>query len=322
VPAAGRAGTTVTQRSSTYVPLGGQRAPTYVARMKAFRSRVACAVASATLVAVGLAAAPAGAAVPAGCAPDPWEPDGDFAFSAGIAAPVDVGGSVTRAICQAPNPFPRTSAGQDYDFFRFTATGGKAYTGEITAAGGALGLGAQGGLQVGGLYRVNADGSGTAVNAVTAANSFERFTTDVLPAGEYGFLTYTPDTQVYPGNVLDIRTVSGVDGAYTVALSEAAVTVPTVSSVTLRSSSVKYGSTVTGTITMSGPAPEGGMFLFGDSSSRLVANPSSPYLPAGARSVDFTVTTTTQRPSRDTQVTISFTTTTGTPKSVVLTVRR
>jgi hypothetical protein len=267
-------------------------------------------------------AIPAHAAVPADCAPDAWEPDGDFGFSASIAAPVVVGGTVTRAICQAPNPFPRTTAGVDYDFFRFTATGGKAYTGEITAAGAALGLGVQGGLQIGGLYRVNADGSGTSINGATTAKSFERFTTDVLPAGEYGFLTYTSDNQVYPGNLLDIRTVSGADGAYTVTVSESAVAVPTISSVTLRSTSVKYGSTVTGTVTLSGPAPEGGMFLFSDSTSRLTANPSSPYLPAGARSATFTVTTTSQRPSRDTQVTISFNTTTGTPKSVVLTVRR
>ena len=269
-----------------------------------------------------LAAAPAHAAVPADCAPDAWEPDGDFGFSASIAAPVAVGGTVTRAICQAPNPFPRTVAGQDYDFFRFTAPGGKAYTGEITAAGSALGFGTSGGLQVGGLYRVNADGSGTSINGVTMASSFERFTTDVLPAGEYGFLAYTPDNQVYTGNILDIKTVSGPEGAYTVKVSEAAVNVPTISSVTLSSTSVRYGSTVSGTITMSGPAPAGGMYLFSDSSSRLTANPSSPYLPAGARSVGFTVTTTSLRPTRDTQVTISFRTTTGASKSVVLTVRR
>jgi hypothetical protein len=278
------------------------------------------AVAAAAALAV---AAPAARALPpADCAPDSWEPDGDFGFSASIAAPITVGGTVARAICQAPNAFPRTTAGQDYDFFRFVATGGKAYTGDIAAAGSALALGAQGGLQIGGLYRVNADGSGTSINAATMDNSFERFTTDVLPAGEYGFLAFTPDTQVHPGNILDIKTISGSAGAYTVRISEAAVAVPTVASVSLRSASVKYGSTVTGTITMSGPAPAGGMFLFSDSTSRLTANPNSPYLPAGARSVSFTVTTTSQRPSRDTPVTISFTTTTGTPKSVVLTVQR
>ena len=283
--------------------------------------RTLLVLATSALAATALAA-PALAAVPAGCAPDAWEPDGDFDFSASIAAPVTVGGTVTRAICQAPNAFPRTTAGRDYDFFRFTATGGKTYTGEITAAGSALGLGVQGGLQIGGLYRVNPDGSGTSINGVTMANSFERFTTDVLPAGEYGFLTYTADNQVYPGNILDIRTVSGADGAYTVNVRESAVAVPTVASVTLRSTSVKYGSTVAGTITMSGPAPEGGMFLFSESSSRLTANPSSAYVPAGATTVGFTVTTTSQRPSRDTQVTISYNTTTGTPKSVVLTVKR
>ena len=281
-------------------------------------ARLILAIAAAGL----LAAAPAHAAVPADCAPDAWEPDGDFGFSAAIAAPVAVGGTVTRAICQAPNPFPRTTAGVDYDFFRFTAVGGKAYTGEITSAGAALAFGAQGGLQVGGLYRVNADGSGTSINGVTAANTFERFTTDVLPAGEYGFLAYTPDNQIYTGNIMDIKTVSGAEGAYTVKVSEAAVTVPTISSVTLRSTSVRYGSTVSGTITMSGPAPAGGMYLFSDSSSRFTANPSSPYLPAGARTATFTVTTTSTRPSRDIQVTISFRTTTGSAKSVVLTVTR
>jgi hypothetical protein len=286
--------------------------------MRIIRTRLV--IAAATAAATAFIAVPASAAVPADCAPDAWEPDGDWDFSASIAAPVAVGGTVTRAICQAPNPFPRTSAGQDYDFFRFTATGGKAYTGEITAAGSALGLGAQGGLVIGGLYRVNADGSGTSINNVTMSNSFERFTTDVLPAGEYGFLTYTPDNEVYPNFMMDIRTVSGSAGAYTVKVSETAVNVPSVSSVTLRSSSVKGGSTVTGTVTMSGPAPEGGMFLFSESTSRFTANPSSPYLAAGARSVPFTVTT--GRVSRDTKVTISFNTTTGTPKSVVLTVRR
>jgi hypothetical protein len=285
-------------------------------------SRARLVLAATTVAAATLVTTPAHAAVPADCAPDAWEPDGDFGFSASIAAPVTVGSTVTRAICQAPNPFPRTSAGQDFDFFRFTATGGKAYTGDISAAGSSLGLGGTGGLVIGGLYRVNADGSGTMINNATMANSFERFTTDVLPAGEYGFLTYTQDNQVYPGNVLDIRTVSGAAGAYSVRVTETSVAPPTVASVTLRSSSVRYGSTVTGTITMSGPAPEGGMFLFSDSSSRLTANPNSPYLPAGARSVDFTVTTTSQRPSRDTQVTLSFSTTTGTPRSVVLTVRR
>jgi hypothetical protein len=277
---------------------------------------------AATAAVTALVVAPVQAAVPTGCGPDAWEPDGDWDFSASIAAPVPVDGTVTRAICQEPNPFPRTSAGQDFDFFRFTATGGKAYTGEITAAGSALGLGAQGGLQIGGLYRVNPDGSGTSINNVTMANSFERFTTDVLPAGEYGFLTYTPDNQVYPNFRMDIRTITGAEGAYTVKVSESAVNVPTVESVTLRSTSVKYGSTVQGTVTMSGPAPEGGIFLFSDSSSRLTANPSSPYLPAGARSVGFTIATTSQRPSRDTQVTISMKTTTGAAKSVVLTVKR
>jgi hypothetical protein len=287
------------------------------------RARLVLAVATAAtaaLASVSLVAAPAHAAVPADCAPDTWEPDGDWDFSAAVAAPVAVGGTVTRAICQAPNPFPRTSAGQDYDFFRFTATGGKSYTGEISAAGSALGLGGQGGLVIGGLYRVDADGSGTSINNVTMSNSFERFTTDVLPAGEYGFLTYTPDNQVYPNFMMDIRTVSGSAGAYTVKVSESAVNVPAVSSVSLRSPSVRGGSSVSGTITMSGPAPEGGMFLFSESSSRLVASPSSPYLQAGARSVGFTVTT--GRVSRDTRVTLSFNTTTGTPKSVVLTVRR
>jgi hypothetical protein len=287
-------------------------------RSRGTRLLLAAATAATTI----LMGVPAHAAVPADCAPDSWEPDGDFGFSASVAAPITVGGTVTRAICQAPNPFPRTIAGQDFDFFRFTAAGGKAYTGEITAAGSALGFGVPGGLQIGGLYRVNTDGSGTSINNVTMANSFERFTTDVLPAGEYGFLTYTPDNQVYPNNTLDIRTVSGAAGAYTVKVSESAVTVPTVASVTLGSTSVKYGSRVTGTITMSGPAPQGGMFLFTESTSRLTANPSSPYLAAGARSVTFTVTTTSLRPSRDTQVTISANTTTGVAKSVVLTVKR
>ena len=282
--------------------------------------RLTLALVAAAAAALTVIAPAAHAATPADCAPDAWEPDGDYDFHASIAAPVEVGGTVTRAICQAPNPFPRTSAGQDFDFFRFTATGGKAYTGEISAAGSALGLGVQGGLQIGGLYRVNADGSGTSINGVTMANSFERFTTDVLPAGEYGFLTYTPDNQVYPNFMMDIKTVSGAAGAYTVKLSESSVDVPTVSGVSLRSSSVKGGSSVSGTITMSGVAPEGGMFLFSDSSSRLVANPSSPYLQAGARTVGFTVST--GRVSRDTKATISYKTTTGAAVSTVLTVKR
>ena len=57
--------------------------------------RTLLVLATSALAATALAA-PALAAVPADCAPDAWEPDGDFDFSASIAAPVTVGGTVTR----------------------------------------------------------------------------------------------------------------------------------------------------------------------------------------------------------------------------------
>lgn len=67
---------------------------------------------------------------------------------------------------------------------------------------------------------------------------------------------------------------------------------PAVSALTLNTSVAKGGTQVTGTVTLSGPAPSAGLIVSGFSSHPVVAAvPGSVTVPAGAKSASFTVTT-------------------------------
>jgi hypothetical protein len=118
-----------------------------------------------------------------------------------------------------------------------------------------------------------------------------------------------------------------MDAAKSVTATFAALPPPvvTLSSLTLQPTSVKggNGNTSTGTVTLSGPAPTGGLSVTLSSSQPTIAavptNPSSVTVPAGARSATFTVST-SRPPSNNTKVTISATL--GVTKEATLTVKR
>jgi hypothetical protein len=65
----------------------------------------------------------------------------------------------------------------------------------------------------------------------------------------------------------------------------------TLQSLTISPTSVWGGSTATGTVTLSGPAPAGGVVVQLRSSSSRASVPSSITIPAGATSARFTIQT-------------------------------
>jgi hypothetical protein len=279
--------------------------------VRAFSLRLP-AVLSAGLIATFSFAVPAQAAL--ACAPDPYEKD-----TAATAAPLPVGGTTTRAICQEPTPLPRTESPRDDDWFAFTATGTTAYTVQAVDVGAALANDAydRGGLELA-LWRLGADGKLAAVDQNRAPNG-DRILTAVLPAGRYVVRAGTGDQQVYPAtNTMDVKTVQGSEGRYGVRLTESAPA-PVVTSFTLSSSTVRSGSSVTATYTLSSPAPSGGMYVDVRSSHVSTVYPGSAFAPAGATRVSVPITV--RRTSAELRVTLTAWAMTGPRQSVVLTVR-
>lgn len=92
---------------------------------------------------------------------------------------------------------------------------------------------------------------------------------------------------------------------------------PTLSAVTVNPTSVAGGSSSTGTVTLSAPAPNGGAVVSLSDNTSAAATPSSITVPAGAASASFTIATTSVAAS--TSVTISATYS-GVTKTTVLTV--
>ena len=100
----------------------------------------------------------------------------------------------------------------------------------------------------------------TSVQQNRAPNG-DRVITPVLPAGRYVVLASTDGQQVYPGTgTMDVRTVQGSEGTYGVRLTTSAPP-PVVTSLALSSATVRGGTSVTGTYTLSAPAPAGGMYV-------------------------------------------------------------
>jgi hypothetical protein len=260
-----------------------------------------------------LTAGPAQAAV--ACAPDPYEKD-----SVATASPLAVGATTTRAICQEPTPQPRTESPVDEDYFVFTAAGDKAYTVEAVDVGAALANDAydRGGLELR-VSRLEPDGRTSTIEQNRRPNG-DRVITPVLPPGRYVVFASTGDYQVYPEtNTMDVKTVQGSEGIYGVRLTESAPP-PVVTSFTLSSSTVRGGGSVTGTYTLSAPAPAGGMYVDVKSSNAYNAYPRSAFAPAGATRVMFSITT--RSSSTDLRVTLTAWARVGAAKSVVLTVSR
>jgi hypothetical protein len=227
------------------------------------------------------------------CAPDAYEIDDNHQ----IAAPIAVGGTVHRAICQERNPLPGKPFTHDVDFFEFTAVEGQAYTVEAVDVGAALqpnGAGG-GGLTVG--------FSGT-TSPVEQLFGGARTTTGPLHAGVYRVSAATMDQQIYPeDNVITTRTVDGDAGRYGVHLF-ASAPAPVLTGLTISPNPVKGGDTATATLTFSAPAPPTGMVVNLSSSNAFVAsNVSSSRVPAGVSRYAMTIRT--GRVAADTPVTFT-----------------
>jgi hypothetical protein len=280
--------------------------------MRSTLIRSAAALSAVLLADLVALASPAQAAL--GCAPDPYEQD-----SYATAAPLSVGATTTRAICQSPTPQPGRESKRDDDYFAFTATGDSAYTVQAVDVGAALvnDAGDRGGLELG-VRRLNADGSTTVIEQNRQANG-DRVVTPVLPAGEYLVFAYTNAYQVYSEtNTMDVKTVQGEEGVYGVRLTESAPA-PIVTSFTVSSSTIRDGGSITGTYTLSAPAPSGGMYVDVKSSSIYHAYPGPTYAPAGATRVSFKITG--RNSSSDVRVTLTAWARVGAPRSVVVTVK-
>lgn len=265
------------------------------------------------LAGLAVAASPAHAALD--CAPDPFEKD-----VPGSGAPLAAGNVTTRAICQAPTSEPRTESARDEDFFVFTATGSTAYTVEAVDVGAALVNDEfdRGGLELG-VARLNAEGTTTPVQQNRRLNG-DRVITPVLDAGSYVVRAFTADTQIYPEtNAMDVKTVQGRDGVYGVRLTESDPA-PVVTSLSLSSTTVRGGESVTGAYTLSAPAPPGGMAVDVRSSDLNLAWPGGAHAPAGATRVSFSLATI--RVTRDHEVRIIVSARVGPSIGAVLRLRR
>ncbi|WNV87309.1 hypothetical protein [Umezawaea sp. Da 62-37] len=285
--------------------------------MRLSQSRL-LATTGALLACLASAVVPTGVATAAvTCAPDGFEIDDTGAG----AAPIAVGTTVDRAICQERTPLPGKRFAQDADFFEFTAVEGQAYTVDAVDVGSALVNSStdRGGIALG-LSRLNADGTTSGVDQNRSPNE-DRVTTGPLAAGRYRISAGTSDLQVYPDNVLTTKTIEGDAGRYGVWLSTSAPA-PVVTSLTISPNRVNGGKPATATLTFSAPIPAGGSYINLSSSNGFAATATgSQQVPAGA--TRFTVAITTGRVSTDTPVTftglVAFV---GQGVSTVLTVRK
>jgi hypothetical protein len=114
-------------------------------------------------------------------------------------------------------------------------------------------------------------------------------------------------------------TYGGATKTATFTVNPAAASI-TLASLTLNSTRVKAGSSVTGTVRLSAPAPAGGAtVMLASSNPALVSVPASVVVAAGASSKTFTVSTVAKGQSATVTISASYS---GTTKTVVLSVRR
>ena len=263
-------------------------------------------LATSALVGLVLSAAPAGLssvtahAATVTCAPDPYEIDD---AGTGAVAPIPVGATVHRAVCQSRDPLPGKAQAQDLDWFAFTAAEAQAYTVQVTDVGAGLVNDAadRGGLFVG-FEQIGADGTPSGIVQSSAPDG-DRSTTMALHAGRYLVVASDSDQQVYPDNVLATKTVQGSDGRYGITLT-ATAPAPVLKSLTVSPDPVKAGDKATAKLVFTGPLLSGGSFLPVMSSDGFVAAPGGTQVaPGGVTS--WTVPIDARRVSKDTIVTIS-----------------
>jgi hypothetical protein len=175
-----------------------------------------------------------------------------------------------------------------------SVTGGSAATGTVTLSGPAPAGGAQVAL---GSNNTSATVPATVTVAAGAASA-----------------TFSVAT-----SPVSVATTATISGAYGGATQTASLTVvpPSVAALSLSQGSVRGGATVTGTVTIDGPAPAGGAQVALSSNSGAALVPASVLISAGAVSATFTVTTTGVSVSTSASISASYG---GRTQSVTLTV--
>jgi hypothetical protein len=113
----------------------------------------------------------------------------------------------------------------------------------------------------------------------------------IVPAGATS-ATFVVDT--YKVSVPMVASIRGNFGGVTqtAVLTVNPSSAPTLSALSLNPASVVGGNSSTGTVTLSGPAPSGGLVVTLSDNSTAATVPSSVTVPAGATSASFTITTT------------------------------
>lgn len=229
-----------------------------------------------SLLAVSAIAAPARPALADGCT-DPFEVNTSGENIAHPAATVTVPASINRSLCGF----------YDSDWVAFAGTAGTVYRAEIT----------------------NFEAANDLSLAVFENNSGD-FRHIASQSGSTVLEWIAPATNQYHVNINSGRSTLGLYGGgdYFVQLTAIGGTAPTqtVTSIRLNPSSVRGGTSATGTVSLAAPASTGGVVITLTSSNGKVASPpDSVTVPTGATSVDFPITT--QRVRRTTSVTIETT---------------
>ena len=177
--------------------------------------------------------------------------------------------------------------------------------------------------------------SGTSTITITLQNGFSgsiNLSASGLPSGVAASFSPNPATTVSTltlsasstaatgtFSVIFTGTSGSLQSSTTISLTVAPIPLPTVSSLTLNPSSVVGGlGSVTGTVTVSGPAPAGGAVVQLSSSNGAAQVPSSVTVPAGAISATFSVTTSIVLITTSPQISASYNSTTRTATLTLL----
>jgi hypothetical protein len=179
--------------------------------------------------------------------------------------------SASLTVTPAPPPPPTLSS---LTLNPTSVTGGNSSTGMVTLNGAAPSGGA----------RVALSSSNTAAARVPSS---------VTVAAGATSATFTVGTSAVAASttVTISAAYGGATRSVSLAVTPAPPPPPTVSSLTLNPENVFGGQSSTGTVTLTGPAPEGGAQVFLSSNSSAASVPSSVIVPAGATSATFTVNT-------------------------------
>jgi len=124
--------------------------------------------------------------------------------------------------------------------------------------------------------------------ALSSSSADAKVPTSVTVPGGQTSATFTITTTSYASTVDSTITARAGSVSQTAVLT---ITAPVLSSESLNPTTVTGGTSSTGTVTLTGPAPSGGAVVYLSSSSGYATVPPSVTIPAGASSTTFTVTT-------------------------------